>query len=229
MEHPNQDIRNQIEEAKYQLRVEIAEKCLAENAPVSFIMRICSFTKKEITSITRSIKRREELVSKRTKNQQKKELELKIQEQKLKEKNDLTNELKRIENEKITSYKQERQREADLQREIAAENTRLLLLRIKNEKTNQIRQNLNPNEEEREKEILRKRKLERKPKNTKQKEKKEKKQSLEDDNSSLTEEQKMIASVGNCYLRGLNVKQAILFSKASKEDVERIYNSFKNK
>ncbi|AFM05205.1 hypothetical protein Fleli_2852 [Bernardetia litoralis DSM 6794] len=236
MEQSNHTIENQIEEAKYQLRVEIAEKCLMEDAPINFIMKICSLTKKEVTVITRSMKRKEYLISKEKRDKKQREMELKKKEQKFKKQDTQTNNFKQIERGHTTYNKEKRQREADIQREIAAENTRLLLQKLKNDEINK-QQKIKDKEEA---EILREQELKKRIKRIKKESKvsktskeitkitKVKKEFLEDENT-LSRKQKMIASVGNCYLRGLDIKQAVIFSRASKEDVERIYNSFKNK
>ncbi len=216
MQEEDKNIENKIEEANYQLRVEIAERCINQDASIDFVAKVCLFTQEEVIIIYRSLKRRNYLLDKQDRDNKIQETYKKTTRQKLKEKKLLKEEKKHLELEQKNNKKEERQRKADFQREIAAENTRVLLQKIKDEQKSQIEQK----QREKEAEIF-----------ARKEEKMVKisgKESL-DASNELSKEQKMIASVGQCYLRGLNAEQAVLFSKASPEQVERIYNSFKNK
>lgn len=224
MEELNKEIENQIEEAKHQLRLEIAEKCLIEEVSINFVIKVCAITKAEVVAVARALKRKNYLLEKEIREQKKQGVRKKAKQQKIQEKYETIQEKKQKEKEGGLYYKEQRQREADIQREIAAEKTRLLLQSIKEQQRNEVEQKQKAEELD----ILRKKEIQRQIIKKQQVAKISRQESLEETNT-LSKEQKMIASVGKCYLRGLNIKQAILFSKASKEDVERIYNSFKNK
>ncbi len=213
MKQLNKNVENIIEESKYQLRIEIAEKCLQEKASFDFVEKVCSFTKREVMAIFNALN---EQKVRKFKNVATKEDEIS---KNLEKSNELKEELKRIQRQMIVETKEEKRRSVELDRKITAENARLLMQRVKEEKRNEIlRKKI-----EQKQEMQRKKQLEKI-----QAAEKLPKESLEDLNT-LNAEQKMIASVGNCYLNGLSVQQAVLFSKVSKEEVTRIYNSFKNK
>jgi len=252
----SKDLENIIEEAKYQIRLEIAEKCLTQRASVEFIMKVCDFTKEEVITIFNDLKKINLSINRLlTEQKQEKQVikhemiiemnlpvvdiqlklqELKLQERELKAKeNDFrlqektlrvqARQIKRIEKQRIVNHKLERQKSAEIQRKIAAANTRLLMERIKEEQKNNKLM-------DKEQIDIKEQKVDRSRRKTQtQILKNFKEESLEQELNFLSKEQKMIASVGKCYLRGLNVEQAILFSRQSKEDVERIYKSFKNK
>jgi len=176
-------------------------------------------------------------------SKEKKKIEVEQKQQRLKMMNKLKKELKRLEKEHLSFYQKERQKEADLNRKIAAEQTRILMQKTKQEKKEKKekkeQQKREKNEaylktkeekrlmKEREKELKNHRLLE---EESKKRILKEKITEIEPSktSSSLNAEQEMILTVGNCYLKGLSVKEAILISKATEEDVKQIYNSFKN-
>ncbi len=225
-EEPNKEIKsktiNQVEESNHQLRIEIAEKCFEQKSSIDFVAKVCSFTKEEATTIYRSYRKRNYILDKEARDSKRDELFKNNKGKKRLSKSELVERKKQKEDERKLGHRNVRQKEADFNRELAAENTRLLLKKIEIEENKEI----NRRQAQQEQENLRRqsrKEIERRVRNVK----KESIKKPSEEPNGLSIEQKMIASVGKCYLRGLNVKQAVLFSKASKEDVERIYKSFK--
>lgn len=217
MKQFNSNLESTTEETAHKTRLEIAEKCLAEKATLAFVTKVCSLTREEVIKIARSLQKKNNLSIKIKNSEKNSEIKQKM----IEDKKALLKEKKLFEKQKIKSYKLTREQEAEEQRKIAAENTRLLLERIKKEQKQKLQnQELRAFQEEN----LEKKRIERQTKAAKKIEK----ESLEELHT-LNAEQKIIASVGKCYLRGLNIEQAVLFSKGTREDVERIYKSFKKK
>ena len=222
----SKDVENIKEESKHELRIEIAEKCILQNASVNFIMNVCSLSRVEVMAIYNDLKQihpqATHLETKETKT--KTETFLEKNEQLKEERRSYKKEIKYLEAKKATEYRERREREAEQHRKIAAENTRVLMEKIKEAKNNnrllEIEQ-LDLKEQELEKK--------QKIKETKEVKTAQKKVVKLEDPNILSAEQKMINSVGKCYLRGLTIDQAVIFSKVDREDIKRIYNSFKNK
>ena len=111
MEDPNKDIKNQIEEAKYQLRIEIAEKCLIESIRLSSIVTICSFTEDEIKHIARSLERKSTVAEEMIMSKEKKKIEVEQKQQRLKMMNKLKKEMKRLKKKKKKKKKKSSRKE----------------------------------------------------------------------------------------------------------------------
>ncbi|WP_291725440.1 hypothetical protein [Bernardetia sp.] len=203
MEQTNKTIEEAIEKAKYRLRIEIAEKCIAKGIPQEIIGEVCGFSTQNMKAISASLSRKNNIF--KDIEDRKKDRRKNIENTKK-----LDKELKKIEQDYISAYKESRQREADILREKAAKEARLALEQMKKYKREQAAKE---DAVKHNKIIYPKRKRRKKapPKDY------------------LNEQQKKISSVGNCYLRGLDVEQAALFSKVSVKEVEEIYKSFKDK
>ena len=237
MKNTEVNIEQKIEEAKHQLRIEIAKKCLMQGATPNFVISVCSLEEKEIALIVGSLESfiipesGQNLIQRTDQNVRNEERKGRSP----------SLEFDRAKYQHLKNHQERRQREADTKRKIAAEETRLLMKRVQKEENEKKEQE----KLQKKQDALRRQKL-RLFKNNKKaaplldlgeeikvqrrgrKRNVEQNQEPYEDRNALNNQQKTILTVGNCYLKGLSIEDAVLISKATQEEVKQIYNSFKN-